>query len=257
MPDRLLAADEPQPVEVYRPSGASPFVLVADHAGRRLPHALGRLDLAPAELERHIAYDIGIAAVGHLLADRLDAILIAQLYSRLVIDCNRPPHLPSAIPEISEVTPIPGNRNLTAAAREARRCEIFVPYHDRITAELDYRQREGRVSALVALHSFTPVYKGEARPWHAALLHHRDPALARRLIALLEAEGGLLIGDNQPYFVSDATDYTIPVHGERRGLPHALIEIRQDLIAGENGQREWAERLARILPQAWSPNNAR
>lgn len=256
MPDRLLAADEPHPVEIYRSSGASHFVLVADHAGRLLPRALGGLDLAPAELDRHIAYDIGIAAVGRLLADALDAVLIAQRYSRLVIDCNRPPQAPSSIPEVSELTPIPGNQGLSAEAREARRREIFVPYHDLIAAELDRRQRRGNICALIALHSFTPIYKGETRPWHAALLHHRGPALARRLIALLVAEAGLVIGDNQPYFVSDATDYTIPVHGERRGLPHALIEIRQDLIANEDGQRQWAARLARILQQAWSPDSA-
>ncbi len=110
----------------------------------------------------------------------------------------------------------------------------------------------GRPTALVALHSFTPVFKGVARPWHVALLYNRDRRLSDRLIALLQQEPGLVVGDNQPYFVSDATDYTIPVHGERHGLPHALIEIRQDLIADESGQRQWAERMARLLPQAYT-----
>jgi predicted N-formylglutamate amidohydrolase len=247
----LLTADEPPPVTVYNENGSSPFLLVADHAGNAMPRALGRLGLAEAELSRHIAYDIGIAGVGRGLADALAATLIAQNYSRLVIDCNRPPGVATSIPDISERTPIPGNANLSSEQKDARARAIFWPYHTRIEAELDRRRQAGRPTALVALHSFTPVYKGVARPWHAALLYHRDPRLAHVLIALLNKEPRLVVGDNQPYFVSDASDYTIPVHGERRGLPHALIEIRQDLIADESGQQQWAARLARLVPQGY------
>ncbi len=247
----LLAADEPAPVTVCNPNGSSPLLLVADHAGRTVPRALGRLGVADADYERHIAWDIGIAGVGRFLADALDAVLIQQNYSRLVIDCNRPPNASTSIPEISELTPIPGNMALSDTDKAARVCEIFQPYHDRIAAELDHRRQAGLPAALIALHSFTPVFKGEARPWHVALLYHRDPSLSRRLIALLKQEAGLIVGDNEPYHVSDTTDYTIPTHGERRGLPHALIEIRQDLIAHEGGQRAWADRLARLLPQAY------
>ncbi len=251
-PATLLAADEPPPVTVYNEAGASPFLLVADHAGNLLPRALGRLGLAEAELARHIAFDIGIAGVARRLSDALDAVLIRQNYSRLVIDCNRPLDAPSSIAAISERTPIPGNVGVSDTARAARAREIFSPYHARITAELDRRAAAGRATALIALHSFTPVFTGIARPWHAAVLYHRDPRLARRLKPLLEADGEFTVGDNEPYSVSDATDYTIPVHGERRRLPHVLIEIRQDLIAHEEGQRAWAERLARLLPQACS-----
>ena len=247
----LLAADEPAPVTVYNPNGASPLLLVADHAGRTVPRALGRLGVADADYVRHIAWDIGIAGVGRFLADALDATLVQQNYSRLVIDCNRPPNASTSIPEISELTPIPGNVALSDADKAARVREIFQPYHDRIAAELDRRRDAGLPAALIALHSFTPVFKGEARPWHVALLYHRDPSLSRRLMTLLEQEAGLVVGDNEPYQVSDTTDYTIPTHGERRGLPHALIEIRQDLIADEAGQRAWADRLARLLPQAY------
>ena len=246
----LLAADEPAPVTVYNAAGPSPFLLVADHAGNVFPRALGRLGIAAADCERHIAWDIGIAGLGRLLADALDATLIQQNYSRLVIDCNRPPGAPTSIPEVSELTPIPGNVALSETAKAARARAIFWPYHERIDAELDRRRQPGRPTALIALHSFTPVFKGAARAWHAALLYHRDPRLAHRLLALLKAERGLIVGDNEPYFVSDETDYTIPVHGERRGISHALIEIRQDLIADEKGQRDWADRLARLLPQA-------
>ncbi len=247
----LLAADEPPPVSVYNAGGASPLLLVADHAGNTIPRALGRLGLAAPERERHIALDIGIASVGRILADALGAMLIQQNYSRLVIDCNRPPGSATSIPEISELTPIPGNVGLSDAEREARAREIFWPYHERIEAELERRRRAGRATALIALHSFTPVFKGAARSWHVALLYNRDPRLARRLLTLLKQEHGLVVGDNQPYFVSDTTDYTIPVHGERHGLPHALVEIRQDLIAEESGQQKCAGILARLLPQAY------
>ena len=247
----LLAADDPPPVAVYNGDGRSPFLLVADHAGNIFPCALGRLGIPAAEAARHIALDIGIAKLSRIVADALDAALIQQNYSRLVIDCNRPPGAVSSIPEISELTPIPGNVGLSTAERIAREREIFRPYHDAIAAALEHRRQANAPAALIALHSFTPVFKAAARPWHAALLYHRDARLARALLALLRNEAGLTIGDNEPYFVSDATDYTIPVHGERRNIPHALIEIRQDLLTDEIGQREWARRIARILPEAY------
>ncbi len=246
----LLDPDEPLPVRLHNAGGASPFVLVADHAGNRVPRALGDLGLSEDERARHIGWDIGIAGVGEALADALDAILIEQACSRLVIDCNRPLAAQSSIPEISERTVIPGNRGLSASDRETRAREIFWPYHHRIAAELDRRLAAGRPTALVALHSFTPVFKDVARPWQVAVLYNRDPRLARQMLALLRREEGLSVGDNEPYFVSDTSDYTIPVHGERRGLPHVLVEIRQDLIAAPPGQKNWAKRLARLLPEA-------
>jgi predicted N-formylglutamate amidohydrolase len=248
----LLAADEPPPVSVRNADALSPLLLVADHAGRAVPRALKRLGVAAPDWDRHIAWDIGIAGVSRMLADTLEATLIQQNYSRLVIDCNRPPGAPTSIPEISELTPIPGNVDLSDADREARARTIFWPYHERIDSELERRRQAGRATALIAMHSFTPVFKGEARSWHIALLYNRHPQLAHQLIALFRREHDLVVGDNQPYFVSDATDYTIPAHGEQRGLPHALIEIRQDLIADEDGQRQWAARLARLLPQAYA-----
>ena len=251
MPETLLAADEPAPVTVYHANGQSPFLLVADHAGNAMPRALGRLGVGEAECGRHIAWDIGIAGLGRLLADALDATFIRQNYSRLVIDCNRPPGTPTSIPEISEHTPLPGNLGLSEAKRAARAREIFWPYHECIEAELERRQQAGRPAVLIALHSFTPVFKGVARPWHAAVLYNRDPRFAHRLMALLNAEQEFTVGDNAPYAVSDATDYTIPVHAERRFLHHVLIEIRQDLIADENGQRAWSALLARLLPQVY------
>jgi predicted N-formylglutamate amidohydrolase len=251
LPEKLLAADEPAPVSVCNADGKSPFLLVADHAGKMMPRAVGRLSVPETDCERHIAWDIGIGGLGRLLADALDATLMLQNYSRLVIDCNRPLDAATSIPEISEHTPIPGNKDLSEGARAARAREIFWPYHERIGAELDRRRQTGRVAALIALHSFTPVYKGAARPWHAGVLYNRDSRFAHRLMALLNTEKDLFVGDNAPYIVSDTLDYTIPVHAERRGLHHVLIEIRQDLIADQNGQRAWALKLARLLPLAY------
>ena len=251
MPQRLLAGDEPAPVTVHNEAGASPFLIVADHAGNTVPRTLGGLGVPPNEYERHIAFDIGIGAVSRLIADALDATLIQQNYSRLVIDCNRTPGSETSMPEISERTPIPGNVELSERAKAARVREIFRPYHDAIEAALDRRRQARRPTALIAMHSFTPVYMGVTRPWQTGVLYNRDPRFAHRLMALLQHENGLTVGDNEPYSVTDASDYTIPVHGERRGLHHVAVEIRQDLIADARGQRTWGDLLARLLPQAY------
>jgi len=248
---KLLAADEPAVFTVEREAGASPFFITVDHGGRRLPRRLGKLGLSDGDLLRHIAWDIGASAVSHRLAHALDAFTIHQTYSRLVIDCNRDPSVETSIVTTSESTEIPGNRSLSAAERKARVDEILWPYHRRIVAALDERRSAGRPTVLIAMHSFTPVFKGVARPWQIGVLYHRDARYAHALKALLEAEGDLTVGDNEPYAVGDLTDYTIPVHGERRGIPHVEIEIRQDLITDPAGQRAWADRLARLLPEAW------
>jgi predicted N-formylglutamate amidohydrolase len=233
---------------VYNENGSSPFLIVADHAGNSIPRLLVRLGIPAAEIERHIGWDIGIAAVCRVLADALDATFIQQNYSRLVVDCNRPPGSEESIPEIAERTPIPGNIGLSEAQKHTRVREIFQPYHDRIEAELN---QSNRPRALVAMHSFTPAFMGVTRPWHAGVLYNRDARFSRLLMTLLKSENGFVIGENEPYDVSDASDYTIPVHGERRGLHHVAIEIRQDLISGAKGQQEWGSRLARFLSRAY------
>jgi len=242
----LLGPLDPPAVQICCPQGSSPFLLIGDHAGRLIPSALGTLGLSAADLDRHIAWDIGIAGLATRLSEYLDAALIMQNYSRLVIDCNRPLSAPDSIATLSEDTQIAGNRDLSARAREQRIAEVFQPYHAAIVNALARRE----ATVLVALHSFTPVYKGVARPWHAGVLYNRDPRLAHALLALLQAEPGLVVGDNEPYAVSDATDYSVPVHAEQRGLLHVEIEIRQDLIEDAAGQAVWAQRLARLLPLA-------
>src|SRR5260221_759544 len=208
---------------------------------------LGDLGLPESELTRHIAWDVGIAGVAEQMASALDAHLVAQRYSRLVMDGNRPPAAASSIPLISDATTVPGNDGLDRAAAESRRKLIFDPYHRRIREVIDNRLRDGLPTVLVSLHSFTPVYAGIARPWHIGTLYHRDGRLPPLLLKLLREEPELVVGDNEPYAVSDETDYTIPVHGEARGLMNSGIEIRQDLIADEAGQQQWADRLARIF----------
>jgi len=248
--ESLLDPGEPPAYRIFREQGRSAYFLTCDHAGNRLPRSLGTLGLSPPELERHIAWDIGAADLARRLADALDAFLIVQTYSRLAIDCNRPPNTPSSIAPISELTPIPGNQNLGAAEVEARRREIFQPYHDRISAELDARKVLKRLTILVAVHSFTPVYKDESRPWQVGVLYNRDARLARILLELFRGESRLIVGDNQPYSVSDETDYAIPIHGERRSIPHVELEIRQDLLADESGLTAWAQRVTHALRRA-------
>jgi predicted N-formylglutamate amidohydrolase len=245
----LLAGIDVTPVHETNAAGASPFLFTCDHYGRLLPQKLGDLGLPESELVRHIAWDIGIAGVAERMATLCDAHLVAQRYSRLVIDCNRPPDVASSIPRLSEATTIPGNEALAADEAALRRREIFDPYHQRIDAIIDQRMREKRPTVLVSLHSFTPVYAGVARPWHIGTLYHRDTTLPPLLLRALRAEGDLVVGDNEPYAVSDITDYTVPVHGEARGLINTGIEIRQDLIADQSGEQQWAERLARILSE--------
>jgi len=246
----LLTADEPAPFTIERAQSGSAFFLTCDHAGRRIPGALGDLGLPESEIARHIGWDIGAAGVMRELSARLDAFAIGQVYSRLVIDCNRPLDSPTLIPERSERTDIPGNRGLSAVQRAQRVNEIFAPYHARTVSELDARHARGRPTIFVTMHSFTPVYMEVERPWHVGMLYNRDTRLAHALLGIIRAEGEWCVGDNQPYSVNDASDYAVPVYGEQRGLPHVEIEVRQDLISDAAGQAQWGERLARWLALA-------
>ena len=247
---RLLSADEPPPVFECGRNGRSVFVITVDHAGRRIPRRLGDLGLPAAELERHIAWDIGALDVALKVASALDAPLVAQNYSRLVIDCNRDLGQPSSIPTIGESIDIPGNLGLSPQEVAARREEIFQPYHEHLRVLLDERERAGRRSIFVAQHSMTDVFKAVRRPMHAAVLYNRDRRFAGLVLEKLREESGLTIGDNEPYSGSDAVDYTIPYHAELRGIPYVELEIRQDLVSNQEGQSAWADRVARALSGA-------
>ena len=251
--EHLLGADDPNPVEVVRPAGTSPFFLTCEHAGRTIPARLGTLGLAGPDLERHIAWDIGAAGVARELSARLDATLVLQRYSRLVVDCNRAPGAVDFVVEVSEDTVIPGNRGLREAAVDARAAAIFHPYHDRIHDLLEARTATGRLTAAVSVHTCTPVYHGVHRPWHIGVMYEHDDRLARKMLAVLRDEGEepwLEVGDNQPYFMTSDKDYSMPRHGQGRGILHVGFEIRQDLVEDEPGQREWAERVERVLRES-------
>lgn len=243
----LLGADEPPPFSAIAGAKDSPYLIISDHAGRRIPRVLGTLGLAEHELERHIAWDIGAAPLGEYLASELEACLIQQNYSRLVIDCNRPLNHPDSIVEQSEDTIVPGNLAISAEQAQVRAHAIFSPYHDRIRRELAERSARAQPSILIFLHTFTPRFKGVVRTLHAGVLYNKDTRLALPLLHGLRREPGLLVGDNEPYAASDSTDFGLIEHGERRGLPCVELEVRQDLLADAEGQSLWAKRLARHL----------
>jgi predicted N-formylglutamate amidohydrolase len=237
----LLAPDEKPAFELFNGEGRARVLFVCDHASAAVPRALGDLGLSPADFQRHIAIDIGAADVARRLAGALDAPLVLSGYSRLVIDCNRRLDHPTSIPEESDGTPVPANRSLSPADRGARAAACFEPYHAAIAGRL------AAASALVSIHSFTPVFKGFVRPWQIGVLWNRDGRLAAPLMAQLGAIDGVTIGDNQPYSARDGHGYTMERHAERAGLPHVLIEIRQDLIDTQHGAAAWAERLRQAL----------
>ena len=252
MSDGLLGPRDSAAVCVVNPAGRSAFLLIGDHAGRAIPERLGDLGLGESDLSRHIAWDIGVRALGEALAARLDAVFIAQTWSRLVIDCNRDPNRSDAIPEVSDASPIPGNHGLTSEQRAARIAEVHAPYQDAIGAEIEARRIAGRPPVLVALHSFTPSMTGFDRPWDAGVLHDGgELRFARAMLAAMQATPGLTIGDNAPYQM-DGIDYTVPRHAFAAGLAYAELEIRQDHLSSETGVILWADRISRWLNQAAS-----
>ena len=242
----ILQPDEPPPLETRNEGGGSDFVLICEHAGRLIPRALGTLGLGEEDLVRHIAWDIGARAVAVALSNMLDAPLFMQRYTRLVCDCNRRPDVPSFAPETSEATRIPGNVGLNDIERTARAEAIFWPFHNAIGAFLDRRRDEHRRTFIASIHTFTPVFLGVKRPWEIGVLYNRDRALAPAVAKWLQENTDYNVGINEPYSVGDETDYAIPVHGEKRGLPCVEFEIRNDLITKETAE-EWASLLARAL----------
>lgn len=249
-PPPLFGAQDPDPVITLNADGRSSFLLTGDHAGNRVPEALRSLGLPDHERERHIAWDIGVMALGTALSAHLDAAFIAQRYSRLVVDCNRDPASQEAMPSSSDGTVIPGNLDMTEAMRQQRIGQIHSPYQAAIAASLSARAERAAPTILIALHSFTPVMGGVSRPWEAGILHSDGRIdFARALLVALRVEGNGLIGDNEPYRM-DATDYTVPRHAFARILPYAEIEVRQDLIDDEAGVAVWAGRLASALRMA-------
>lgn len=245
----LLAPDEAPPFTVVNPDARRPVLLICDHAGRAVPRALGTLGLDNADLHRHIAWDIGAAAVTRHLAARLDACAVLATYSRLVIDLNRVPGAADSIPAVSDDTPVPGNQGLTEAEEQARIDALFTPYHAEITSRLHHLWRiTGKAPVLFSIHSFTPTMRGGGapRPWHVGVLWDSDGRLALPLMEGLAGDPALIVGDNEPYS-GWVVGYTVAAHAGSAGLARAAVEIRQDLIASEAGAAAWAERLGSVL----------
>ena len=243
----LLTADDPAPIRIFNPAGRSPFLLTGDHAGIAFPARLADMGISPGDRARHIACDIGVRETGLLLAERLDATFIHQSYSRLVIDCNRHPGAPDAMPAMSDGTMIPANRDLSPTDAAERLRAIHTPYHAAIAAAIDRRTAGGQPTIFVALHSFTPVMAGQRRPWDVGILHDRgEPAFAKAVLAAMTGQGGYVAADNEPYHMDD-TDYSVPHHAYGRGLAYVEVEFRQDHLAAPGGPALWADRFARAL----------
>ena len=241
---------EPERVDAVRVTnrdGASPFVLICDHASNFIPPEFGTLRLDRSELSRHIAWDPGALPVARTMARALDAVLVESCISRLVIDCNRPLDAPDLIPSLSETTTIPGNVGLSEQSRSRRVQLSWTPFHDAIESVVADRLALGRETRLVSVHSFTPLYKGFSRPWEIGIIHDDDQRLSAPMIDALRALPGLTVGVNEPYSPADRVYYTLERHARSRNLPCAMIEIRNDEIKDEAGQLKWALALTDIF----------
>lgn len=237
----LLSPTDPPAVTVTNPNGSSVALLVSDHQSNLVPASLGTLGVEPRHFDLHVGYDIGIAMVADHLVRLMDAPLVASGFSRLVIDCNRFPDTPGAMPVVSDGIEVPANRHLSVADREARVTEIFAPYHDAIEDRIAAMRKDGRPPVFVALHSFTPVMAEKFRPWQIGILWNEDERVARPLIEALRSKEGINVGDNEPYSARSPLGFTTAHHAEPRNLPHVAVEFRQDLIADPAGAQYWAE----------------
>jgi predicted N-formylglutamate amidohydrolase len=226
----------------------SGLIIVCDHAENSLPDGYGTLGLPDAQLQRHIAYDIGARAITELLSAKLQAPAVLSRFSRLLIDPNRGDDDPTLIMQLSDGAVIPGNRNVSADEREQRMARYYRPYHAAIDRVIDYSLAAGVAPAILSLHSFTESWKGTARPWHIGVLWDKDPRFAKPMLDALYAEETLIVGDNQPY-VGQLRGDCMWQHATERGLACALIEYRQDLVRDERGQNLWADRTERIVRQ--------
>ena len=242
----LLGPGDPPPFELINEHGTSPLFLICDHAGLAVPTALGDLGLPDSAWSRHISHDIGARRITEMLSADFDAVAIMHNYSRLVIDCNRPLGHPESIIKVSDDQTVPANEECTTAQAALRENALFWPYHQTISSLIGSRWRHhGRPPLLFSVHSFTPRFGGATRPWDAGVLYNRDPRMAKPMMEHLRGHG-LNIGDNQPYSGLEAA-YTIDVHGGAPGIAHVVIEVNQDQVGDEAGQRRWADLLGGAL----------
>jgi predicted N-formylglutamate amidohydrolase len=250
----LIGPDDPPPFEVFNAEATAPILIVCDHASRAFPAAMNNLGLDEVALGRHIAYDIGAAALTRLLAERLDAPAVLAGYSRLLLDCNRQPGDSQSIMEASDGTVIPGNRDLTLAEREARAQCFHWPYHHAIDKAFARLRLIGPDPLLFSVHTFTPSLGGKDRFWDLGVLWNRDPRIAVPLIDLLRQHEGLNVGDNEPYSGREIA-YTINLHAGAAGLANAAVEIRQDHCETREELMRWADILGDALERILTMDN--
>jgi predicted N-formylglutamate amidohydrolase len=225
----------------------SGILLLCDHAGNAFPDGYGTLGLPHEQLERHIAYDPGAAAITRRMSEILGAPAVMTRYSRLLIDPNRGEDDPTLIMRLSDGAIVPGNANITEAEANRRLNLYYRPYHIAVDEMIDAMIAAGKPPVIFSIHSFTENWRGWLRPWHAGVLWDRDPRLAVPLIEALRADKeNYVVGDNEPYMGALRGD-CIYKHATVRGLASALIEVRQDLIGHAEGANHWGEKLAAIL----------
>lgn len=246
----FLTERDGHPVAVENADGRSSVLLVCEHASLNMPSALGTLGLSQEALTSHIAWDPGALAVSRLMSKSLDATLIYQRFSRLVYDCNRPPESPEAIRDVSEVFRIPGNENLSSAEKFARAEALYFPFQNRIRDEIADRARRARPAVLVTIHSFTPVYFGKQRAVEIGILHDTDSRLADRMLSAAEDTKLYRVERNEPYGPADGVTHTLELHALPNGLLNVMIEVRNDLIEDEVGQRVVADFLTGLLQES-------
>ncbi|MBS7696034.1 MULTISPECIES: N-formylglutamate amidohydrolase [unclassified Chelatococcus] len=244
MPGPLAAGEHP--IERIAGNIASGVLVLCDHATNAIPPEYGNLGMPPAELARHIGYDIGAAMVARRLAARLDAPALLTDFSRLLIDPNRGLDDPTLVMRLSDGAIVPGNARIDHDEIARRVARFYRPYDIAIAAAIDASIAQGVVPVVISIHSFTPIWRGRPRPWEVAVLWDADPRLPLPLIAALRRAGDLTVGDNEPYDGALAGD-VIARHATARGLANALIEVRQDLIADREGAEAWGDRLAAVI----------
>lgn len=231
---------------IYREESTHPVVLICEHASNYIPPAYHNLGLAAGTEHTHIGWDPGALPLATRISEILDATLIVANYSRLLIDLNRPLHATDSIPGHSDTFTIPSNLHCEDGERKKRQELIFKPFHDAVSSVLDHRKWHGYTTRLVSIHTFTRFMNGIERPWELGVLYKDACGYAQDIIFPLN-EQGVHVGDNQPYQVHPNEDVAVPVHGDCRGLPSVLLEIRNDLLADNESLELWAKRLAPLL----------
>jgi len=240
----LLGENDPPVYNIVNPDSESPLLLVCEHAGQAIPEKLQDLGLSQQELSLHIAWDIGASALCHQIANSLGCCAILQNYSRLVIDCNRPPQANDAMPSVSDGVTIPGNSALSDEMKTERVSSIFEPFQASVSNILEIKN----IRYALSIHSFTPKFQGQSRPWDIGFLFRSDNKSSQQLAAFIHVENpGLNIGMNEPYKIDDTSDWFVPRHCEPRRIAHSLIEVRNDHLIDQAGQQEWAKKLSSAI----------